>query len=117
MIEMIKKFNAYYFKEDYLIKYKIETTKDKKLEKMFDNLKPQAFELLEKNMAGQEKRFVETRIQDGLQKNAHEYEGVKIDMPYIDIQDDDELKKTCITNIYIGVVQWIQNFYLLHLHK
>lgn len=102
MIEMIKKFNAYYFKEDYLIKYKIETTKDDHLKKMFDNLKPQAFSLLEKNLAGAEKRFVEARIQDGSQKNTHEYDGIKIDMPYIDIQGDDELKK----NMYNKYLHW-----------
>ena len=88
MIEMIKKFNAYYFKEDYLIKYKIETTQDDNLKKMFDDLKPQAFELLDKNISGKEEKFVEKRIQDGLQKLPHEYEGLRIDMPYIDIQDD-----------------------------
>ena len=93
MVDMVKKFNAYYFKENYLIKYKIETVDDEKLEKMFDNLKKQAFELLEKNISGEDKRFVEMRIQDGSQKIQHEYEGVKIDMPYIDIQGDDDLKK------------------------
>ena len=39
-------------------------------------------------ISGKEEKFVEKRIQDGLQKLPHEYEGLRIDMPYIDIQDD-----------------------------
>lgn len=58
MIEMVRKFNAYCFREDYLEKYKIKTTNDPKLQKIFDNLRPQAMDLLNQNISGIDKKIV-----------------------------------------------------------
>lgn len=93
MLEFVKKFGAYHFNDNYFEQYSIATTCDENLLTMYNNLSTQAFELLTKNEARQEQRYVDTVIYDGMQDIKHTFAERNIDMPYIDIKGNEDLRK------------------------